>query len=193
MDELIAGLAAEQYRVLNPAGIPGGNVRIGERFYTFERISLFEGRMRLSVPAEFADMAEETARIKYPGSARPEIIKSDERGAACFTFGLIDSPLSGESVPDLTDGMQKMLQRLNPSWLFSGSGVTDGTDGIRVGFLEYKSTAIDDTVYNLMYFVPVGGITMMGTFSCPYGECEEWRPAVAEILGLIEVREGSNV
>jgi hypothetical protein len=71
--------------------------------------------------------------------------------------------------------------------LFYDSGVIETEQGTKTGYTEYKSPALDDTVYNLMYFVPLDGITMMGTFSCPYGECEEWRPVVSETLGLIEI------
>jgi hypothetical protein len=189
-DEEIARLAKAQYEQEHLVAVRNGDaLKFGERFFTFTQESLFDDRLRVFLPAEFADMPEDTAKIKYPGSERPKIIKSDERGAVCFTFNMIDSPLSDETVPVLATEMKTALQRLNPSWLFFDCDSLDRQEGGKTGFLEYKSPAVDDSVYNIMFFVPVSGITMMGTFSCPYGEYEPWQPVAAEILRLIQTAE----
>jgi hypothetical protein len=141
-------------------------------------------------------MPEETAEIKYPSSDRPKIIKSDERGAVCFTFDFVDSPLDDESVPALVSAMKTMLERLNPAYLFyeaeeeeteKAGEEKEGRKGPAVGKLCYKSPALDGSVYNVMFFIPFEGKTVMGTFSCPYDEHKEWRPVVFEILECIEI------
>jgi hypothetical protein len=183
-DEQIAKLAAEQYEKEQSISIRSGEIGINSRFYTFERTALLDGKLLVYLPADFADMPEDLAKIKYPSSDRPRIIKSDERGAATFTFGIVDSPLDEASVSELAAGMRTMLQRLNPAYLFLDTAGTEVLEMPRTGNIEYKSPAIDGTLYNVMYFAPLDGKTMMGTFCCHYDEHEEWRPVVSEILDL---------
>jgi hypothetical protein len=183
-DEQIAMLAAEQREREHPASVQNGAVRINGEFHAFERKELFDGRLSVCLPSDFAEMPEDTARIKYPSSDRPSIIISDERGAATFTFGIVDGPVDEESMPELAAGMKTMLQRLNPSYLFFEA--EEGKGGADV--LEFKSPAIDGSLYNAMYFVPLGGEDIaMGTFGCPYEEHEEWRPVVSEIVETLRV------
>jgi hypothetical protein len=196
VDEQIAKLAAEAYDEDISESLSDGSVKINGRLYGFGRRRVLNDRLSILIPEDFTEMPEEFAKIKYPSGDRPKTIVSDERGAICFTFNTVDSPLENESTAELAEGMKGILQRLNPSYVFYGSGTIETKQGIQAGFTEYKSPALDDTVYNLMYFVPLDGITMMGTFSCPYGECEEWRLKTEEILSLIEIvekEEESNV
>jgi hypothetical protein len=189
MDEQIAKLATEQYDDEHSESTRDGPAKINGRFYAFGRRLVLNDRLSVLIPEDFAEMPEGFAKIKYPSGDRPNTIISDERGAVCFTFNTIDSPLDNESARELAEEMKSILQRLNPSYVFFDSGIIETEQGGKTGFTEYKSPALDDTVYNLMYFAPLDGITMMGTFSCPYGEFGEWRPKVEEILSLIEIVE----
>jgi hypothetical protein len=162
---------------------------INGKLCAFERTELFDGKLSALLPSEFTDLPAEIAKIKYPSSDRPKIIKTDERGTVAFTFNRIDSPLTNETVPELVESMRGMLQKLNPAYVFFDSDTLDTEEGAKVGYLEYKSPAIDDSLYNVMHFVPFEGRTMMGTFSCPHGECEDWRSPVAETLRSIRASE----
>jgi hypothetical protein len=187
MNEQVDKRSEERYEEDHSEDIREIGAKINGRSYTFVQRLVLDDRLSVLVPSNFTEMPEDFAKIKYPSGDRPKTILSDERGAVCFTFKTVDSPLENESVLELAEGMRSMLQKLNPSYLFYDSGVIETEQGIKTGYTEYKSPALDDTVYNLMYFVPLDGITMMGTFSCPYGECEEWRPVVSETLGLTEI------
>jgi hypothetical protein len=197
-DERIARLADALIGAEQRTGVSEGPVRINDRFFAFVRTPLFDGRLHVYLPDDFTDMPEEESRIKYPSSNRPNTIKADERGAICFTFDIIDSPLDEKSVPRLASEMRAMLQKLNPSFLFfepeESRGSEEAEGSTRPRAIAYKSPAIDGAVYNMMFFAPMGGKTMMGTFSCPHGEHEEWKEVVSEVLALIETdREEENV
>jgi hypothetical protein len=92
-DERIARLADALIGAEQRTSVLEGPVRINDRFFAFVRTPLFDGRLLVCLPEDFTDMSEEESRIKYPSSNRPKIIKADERGAACFTFDTVDSPL----------------------------------------------------------------------------------------------------
>jgi hypothetical protein len=186
-DEQIAGLAAQEHGKEQPISIQSGEVRINGKPHTFEQTELFDGKLLVYLPSDFADMSAEIAKIKYPSSDRPSIIKSDERGAATFTFGTVDGPIDEDDLPELAAEMKTLLQRLNPSYLFFETEKNEAGETRVADRLEYKSPAIDGTLYNVMYFVPAEGRTVMGTFTCPYDEHEEWRPVVSEIIETLRV------
>jgi hypothetical protein len=188
MDERIARAAAQEARRENPPNLENDEITINERLYRFERVSLFDGKLRIYLPEDFSEMPEEIARIKYPSSDRPKIIVSDERGAATFTFGIVESPLDKASLSSLVFEMRTMLHSLNPSWIFFEKEEGEDPKPNAESF-SYKSTAADGTVYNLMFFAPADEKTMMGTFSCPYGEHEAWESVLHEILRLVETGE----
>jgi hypothetical protein len=202
-DEQIARHAAAQRETERP-GITDGEIKINGRPYSFQSTDLFEGGLHVLLPESFTDLPEEKAAIKYPSADRPKIILSDERGAATFTFNMIDSPLNAESTPRLARETRMLLQKLNPSYLFFDKEEkveSESQEDERkaeeieavISSIEYKSPAIDDAVYNVMFFAPIEGNTMMGTFSCPYEEYEEWKPVVQEILERIEIQEEAKI
>jgi hypothetical protein len=190
-DEQIARLADALTRAKQRVSISEGPVKINDRYFAFARTQLFDAGIFVYLPEDFTDMPEDVTAIKYPSSNRPKIIKADERGAVCFTFDVIDNPLDAESVPELVSGMRAMLQKLNPSFLFfeSEESETETEENPAIGSIAYKSPAIDEAVYNVMFFASINGKTLMGTFSCPYGEHDEWKDIVSEILDLIEIEE----
>ncbi|MDR2087925.1 MAG: hypothetical protein LBP73_01040, partial [Clostridiales Family XIII bacterium] len=96
-DERIARLADALIGAEQRTGVSEGPVRINDRFFAFVRTPLFDRRLHVYLPDDFTDMSEEESRIKYPSSNRPKIIKADERGAACFTFDMVDSPLNEDA------------------------------------------------------------------------------------------------
>jgi hypothetical protein len=198
-DEQIAKHAAAEQEA-ERRSVTDGEVRIGGRAYNFQERELFAGKLRVPLPETFTDMPEELAAVKYPSADRPKIILSDERGAAAFTFNRIDNPLNAASVERLASEMRMLLQKMNPSYLFfeeQDDGENEAADAgseteepkVAVSSISYKSPALDEAVYNVMFFVPLEGKTMMGTFSCPYGEHAEWKPVVSEVCGRIKTRE----
>jgi hypothetical protein len=56
-----------------------------------------------------------------------------------------------------------------------------------VGFFEFKSSAIDDFIYNLMFFLEFQEKTLMGTFSCLYKDYKEWRDIAFKVIDTINV------
>ncbi len=125
-------------------------------------------------------------KLKYPSESRPEIIKCNEEGNICITLNVINSPLDEESVEKLKDGMKVIIRKTNPSNVFYEDGVLE-VDSKNIGFFEFKSYAIDDSLYNIMFFLEFEGKTLMGTFSCLYKECQEWREIAFQVIKTIRI------
>ena len=166
--------------------ICSGPVKIGERYYEFEETEFFDEKLKMYIPKDFEDMSIPARKFKYPSENRPEIIKCNEKGNTCITLKIINSPLDEESVRKLKDGMKVIIKKTNPANVFYEDGVLE-VDSKNIGFFEFKGYAIDDSLYNLMFFLEFEGKTLMGTFSCIYKECQEWRDIAFQVINTVKV------
>ena len=186
VDEKILDFLNEAEKKKQRKDITSGTVKIGNRYYEFEQMKFYEERVLLYIPKDFNDMPIEARKIKYPSENRPEIIKCNEEGSITFTLNIIDSPLSDDYVCELKDGMKMIIKKTNPANVFYEDGVLEVNEK-NIGYFEFKSSAIDDFLYNLMFFLEFEEKTLMGTFSCRYGEYKEWRDIIFEILNRLRI------
>lgn len=166
--------------------ICSGPVKIGNRYYEFEEIEFFDKKLKIYIPKDFEDMPMEARQIKYPSGSRPEIIKSNEDGSIAITLNIIDSPLDEERVEELKDGMKMIIKKTNPANVFYEDGIVE-VKCKNIGFFEFKSSAIDDFLYNLMFFLEFQEKTLMGTFSCLYKDYKDWRDVAFQVIKTIKV------
>ncbi|OOM11689.1 hypothetical protein [Clostridium saccharobutylicum] len=186
VDEKILDFINEAEKREAKKDICKGPVKIGERYYEFEEKDFFDEKLKIWIPNDFEEMSEAARKFKYPSENRPDIIKCNEKGNICITLKIIDSPLDEEHVEKLKDGMKVVIKKTNPANLFYEDGVLE-VDSKNIGFFEFKSYALDDSLYNFMFFLEFEGKTLMGTFSCIHNECKEWRDVVFQIIKTIKV------
>ena len=186
VDEKILEILAEAEKTEAKKDITEGQIKIGERYYIFEETEFYSGKIKMYIPNNFEDMPEEARKIKYMSENRPEIIKSNEDGSTAITLNIINSPLTDEKIEELTKGMKNIIQKTNPANLFYEIGTVEVESKI-VGFFDFKSSAIDDFIYNIMFFFEFEGKTAMGTFSCRYKESPEWRDIAFKMIKTIRV------
>jgi len=166
--------------------IHNGPIKINNKYYEFEEEEFIDEKLKMYIPKDFEDMSIPARKFKYPSENRPEIIKCNEKGNTCITLKIINSPLDEESVRKLKDGMKVIIKKTNPANVFYEDGVLE-VDSKNIGFFEFKGYAIDDSLYNLMFFLEFEGKTLMGTFSCIYKECQEWRDIAFQVINTVKV------
>nr|WP_207717110.1 hypothetical protein [Clostridium beijerinckii] len=186
VDEKILDYINEAQKREAKKDICNETIKIGNRYYEFEEKDFFNEKLKMYIPKDFEDMPEAARKLKYPSENRPEIIKSNEDGSITFTLNIIDSPLDEERVGELKDGMKMIIKKTNPANVFYEDGIIE-VDSKNIGFFEFKSYAIDDSLYNLMFLFEFEEKTLMGTFSCRYSDYEEWRDVAFQVLKTIKV------
>ena len=166
--------------------ICSGPVKIGDRYYEFEEAEFFDEKLKMYIPKDFEDMPQDTRKFKYPSENRPDIIKCNEDGSIAITFKFIDSPLNEEYVEKLRDIMKLINKRLNPANVFYDEEILE-VDERKIGYFDFKSSAIDDFLYNLMFFLEFEEKTLMGTFSCLYKDYKDWRDVAFQVVNTVRV------
>jgi hypothetical protein len=185
-DEKILDILNEIEKSEARKDISKGAIKIGDRYYEFEEQEFFDEKLKIYIPNNFEDMPIEARKLKYPSENRPKIIMCNDDGSIAFTLNIIDSPLDEERVGELKDAMKNAIKRTSPANVFYEDGILE-VDCKNIGFFEFKSYALDDALYNLMFVFEFEEKTLMGTFSCRYGDYEEWREAAFQVLKTIKV------
>ncbi|WML33894.1 hypothetical protein [Clostridium sp. OS1-26] len=186
VDEKILDFISEAEKREEKRNICNGPIKIGARYYEFEEKEFFDEKLKVYIPKDFEDMPLEIRKFKYPSESRPEIIKSNEEGSTAITLNIIDSPLDEESVEELKDGMKNIIRKSNPANVFYEDGILK-VDSKNIGYFEFKSSAIDDFLYNLMFFLEFEEKTLMGTFSCLYKDYKDWRDVAYQVINTVRV------
>lgn len=160
---------------------------VREQLIRFQKTEVLEGRLLAALPETFTDMPPEYARIKYPSEQRPAVIKSNEEGSVNFTFQLLPVAVPKGKVSQLRDQMKKAVKQLQPANVFFEADQLQ-TDTLELAWFAYKSHGIDEKIYNVMYFMPMGEQVLHGVFNCPMAEGDVWRPIVMEVMKSMECR-----
>ncbi|MDI9208233.1 hypothetical protein MT361_06660 [Clostridium butyricum] len=186
VDEKIIEFINEAKKREERDDITAGSIKIGKRYYEFENMEFFNNELKIFIPKDFVDMSMEDRKFKYPSESRPEVIKCNDDGSICITLNIIDSPLSEDKVEELKNGMKMIIRKTNPANVFYEDGLIE-VNSKNIGFYEFKSSAIDADLYNLMFFAEFMGKTLMGTFSCKYEVYKEWRDIAYKMICTLKV------
>lgn len=169
--------------------ITAGQVKINDCFYEFEETEFFDGELKMYIPNTFFNMPLEARKFKYPSENRPEIIKCNETGGIAITLQTIDSPLNNDYVEKLKDMMILINKRLNPANIFFDEGVIE-VDSKKIGYYDFKSPALDDSLYNFVFLLEFKGKSLMGTFSCGYSKYKQWKDDIVfQMIKTIKIND----
>lgn len=186
VDEKIIDFMNEVEKREAKKDICSGPVKIGNRYYEFEEKEFFDKKLKIYIPKDFQDMPEDVRKLKYPSESRPEIIKCNDQGSIAITLNIIDSPLDEERVEELKDTMKIIIKKANPANVFYEDGVLE-VNAKNIGYFEFKSSAIDDFLYNIMFFLEFQEKTLMITFSCIYKDYKDWRDIAYQVVSTLRV------
>ena len=177
---------AEEQEQIDSQNIYEG-ITVMDKYYEFKERGLFDNTLKIQIPTNFIDMPDEIARVKYPSSDRPQIIKTDDTGSVNITTNLVPQNIEDQQIPEVKEGIKEILKRLNPSYLFLEEGV-ETIEEKTVGFFEFKSPTVDDPLFNVMFFIKLNHNVMIGIFNCPYSQHRAWRPIARQIMQSIRIK-----
>jgi hypothetical protein len=193
MDEKIRKIInqAEEHEKIHSQNIYEG-ITVNGLSYEFQQMAFFEGCVNVQIPTAFADMQPAMARLKYPSGERPSVIKTNDTGEIAITLNVVSHGVNDENIPMVKDGMKLILKRLNPSYLFLEEGV-EAVAGKTLAFFEFKSPALDQPLYNLMFFLELDRRVLLGNVSCPYQDFIPWRPIARQIMQSVRIESNPQV
>ncbi|MDE6909237.1 MAG: hypothetical protein K2P44_02005 [Lachnospiraceae bacterium] len=185
------------------AGVVGDiyrGVQIKEELYEFEPLELFEGQVSVYLPKMFEDMSEKLAILKYPMNSRPQIIKTNKNTDVNFSFNLIPQKIDNEDIQLFTEQMKKVIKTVQSATVFfdvkyidMAGNIADSlgeaehiVDGrMNISYFDYKSPAIDEQIYNFMFFAPLKETILHGVFNCRYRDADIWKDIFIQVTDSV--------
>lgn len=161
--------------------INGEDVRLEEQY-------IFDRQVRIKLPENFVDMPMHLAKYKYPSEMRPQVIKWNENVSVSIAFNLFDAPAEEEQLNEIAETFKNIISTMNPAVIMYDTRETMGRKKV-VNF-SFKSYALDDQVFNILFIAVIHHKLLHGVFNCAIGEKEEWLDIMEEIMKSVDVNEG---
>jgi hypothetical protein len=147
-------------------------------------VSLFSGKLSLSVPDAFTEMDTDRIAIKYPNATqRPDVVYTDERGT--INIGLSRNTavdITVKDLPELKEVLDQQLQAAKPEDYKSSIRKINGYEYI---VLEFITKAPATRIFNQMFVTSLDGKLMIGTFNCTEEHFARWQPVGRQILASV--------
>lgn len=163
--------------------IKGKDIRLEEQH-------IFDKQVRIELPEDFINMPKDLARYKYPSEMRPQIIKCNEDMSVSIAFNLFDAPAEEEQLGEIAETFKNIISTMNPAVIMYDTREALGRK--KVVHFSYKSYALDDQVFNILFVAAVHHKLLHGVFNCAIGDKEEWLDIMEEIMKSVDVYEGGD-
>ena len=142
----------------------------------------------MMLPKDFVPMPPEIARMKYPSEHRPETILTEETGSVNLMLQYMDGEVDNNTIEIFRNQVFGMMKRVNSGIKEREMGAAD-VAGVRIAYVEFSNNAMDGKLYNLMFYLPVKGKPLMGSFNCMTKDMKYWKTIAFEMMQSIELIE----
>jgi hypothetical protein len=156
----------------------------------FAEQTILEGRLQVDLPDNFTIMSAETARLKYPLESRPGLIFTDPNGTVNITFSHSPAALADVEVENFTNKMIRTIEKMQPDVRWQENGLKE-VNGKKVGFCDFVVPAMDDDIYNLMFFMELNERVLIGAINCPVALMHNWKPIALGIVNSLRTNSGA--
>jgi len=153
-----------------------------------EKKTFLNNRLELMVPADFKPMSEEMLNVKYPNTRqKPDLVLTDENGEVNIVISRPPQPMKSEQVGTFKDFQMNSLKKARPDakWLKDGVRTINGKN---VGYFEFISNAVDQTVFNYYFFTNMDGKVLLLSFNCTESLLPKWKETAEAIVSSLKVK-----
>lgn len=152
-----------------------------------EKKAILNDRVEVLVPADFEVMSEELMRVKYPSERRPTLVYSDKAASVNVAFNHTTNRATQAQLEAYKNNFVATFKNMYPTAEWLGSGVKE-INGRKVGYLELVTPAVDQKVYNLMFFTDLDGRLLLATFNCVDRKRKDWLEPAQQIMHSLTVK-----
>lgn len=146
----------------------------------YKKTTLYDGKLELNIPAEFAPMGAEGLAVKYP-KAQPDFAYAGDYGRVTLVFDVKDKPTTSNDIPAIKASIDK---KLGQSEAYQCNVRT--INGQQFVVAEFVSNVDGSKNNNVMFMTDFQGKLLLGTFNYPPASAEVWNAKKEEILSSVK-------
>lgn len=152
-----------------------------------ELISLFDNKLEIKVPVDFEIMSDELLKLKYPLNRRPTLVYTNESAAVNVAFNLTANPANQELLHTYKSTFITTFSSFYPDaeWIDNGIKTVNNQD---VVYLELITQAVDNDIYNLIFFTNLDGKLLLCTFNCSKEKVTNWKDTAHIIMNSLAIK-----
>lgn len=140
----------------------------------------FDMGFSIQIPHGFSRMEKEQAAEIFWSKNRPPVLFATPGRNEGITFQILAE--KGDMEPEeYGKKAGQMLEQADSRTVFYGSGKEGETY-----WMEYKSFAARERVYNILFLFRAGEKMIMGTFYCLFQNYDIWKPSILHMLHTIK-------
>ena len=152
------------------------------------RRSLLNGKVELSVPANFKQMSTQALAAKYAHQGQqPAAVFNDAKADVNLVISQTGQTMTPDQIGQYKDFMINTLKHARPdaAWLDNGVKTINGK---QVGYFKLMTTAADQKVFAFYFFTILDGKLLMFTFTCPQTLQPKWKTTADAMLASLKVK-----
>lgn len=139
----------------------------------------------VQMPGEFELADEKTAAEIFWTEKRPSILLLTSDQKAGITFFTIQGEGKQVEIETYQQRIKEVLDKTDDRTVFYDKGNVEE----RILWLEYKSFASEECLYNLTFFFSAAGRIVIGNFYCLFEKYDKWKPVIFEMFHTIRTEE----
>ena len=182
LDCTVGGINYENIRADMPQGCELPDVK-------FVRARIADGKITAVMPESFEVMSDELRRIKYPANA-PRYIYTTPDATVNLNVNFGGS-LNSKDVAAFGKQMLAMLKYSLSSAKFGEAKIIASSGNIF--FVDFISDAIDQPIYNAMFFFSLDGKQGIGSWNCLGKDRWYWAPIFEHAITTMEFNEKKDI
>lgn len=152
--------------------------------YFFSEPRIFEEKFSVFIPDAFLEMPDYMVEEKYPSKYRPKIIYTNEDGSINISFNYKWDEIKPDEIKDCLIGFKSVIKRMNPAFTFYDIEEYFVED-LPMGYFDYRSYALDDDVYNILFVTAIDSRLLYGTFSCLFKQKDQLKLLALRMINSI--------
>lgn len=159
------------------------------RFKTFD---VLDSKVLIDMPEESEPLPDETIRQIYYLGNPPQYIYTSENQLFNVCFNLTEHAVPNEFVWDFLKAVKVIIERNGP-----GTRITDTKqwkkDNVNYASVEFISQAIDQPIYNLMFYASLDGKLLIGTINFISKYIKRLKKVAQEVVQSFCIKEQEEV
>ncbi|MBD5465866.1 MAG: hypothetical protein HDR22_08630 [Lachnospiraceae bacterium] len=172
-----------------------GSVTIMDRPVAYERVEIPELKISVLMPSDFFLVSDEVKQYIYPAGNRPSHVYGGENIFYQLSFSLTAHQVPDEGMVKFVPMAKKLMEAMGPKTKVMNSNVIEHMveeKKYHIGIVEFISTAIDMSIYNVMFYVSIDNQLLMGNLTFPLKYKNSYVKIAKETIDSLMILEGGE-
>lgn len=151
---------------------------------TFKSTNL---NLELKYPSSLKIMDDEIFNLKYKLPKKPEICLADESSKISLIGGMRNETGTDKDLNNILESSKQLMLSKRSDLKILSSGIKT-VNNKKIAFVKFHSEAIDQKIFNYIFFTTINGKILMCNFNCIEKIQKEWEPIADEIVNSIIIK-----